>query len=108
MKRKLIYVAHPFQGKQENVQKTEKIILQLIKLYPDYTFFSPLHATGFYYFAKTYEEGMKDCIELLSRCDELWLCHGWEQSKGCNIEYNYANEHGMPIRLVDEILAIAG
>lgn len=103
--RKLVYVAHPFQGKPENVQNVEKIILQLIKLYSDYTFLSPLHATGFYYFEKTYEEGMRDCIEILIRCDELWLCHGWEQSKGCNIEYNYAKEHGIPTRFVDEMLS---
>ena len=98
--RKVIYVAHPFQGKRENTEKVEKIILGLIKQYPDYTFFSPLHATGFYYFEKSYEEGMKDCIELLSRCDKLWLCPGWEQSKGCNIEYNWCKEHGKPIRII--------
>lgn len=102
--RKLIYVAHPFLGKPENVQKAEQIILQLIKLYPDYTFFSPLHATGFFYFAKSYEEGMKDCIEMLGRCDELWLCNGWEESKGCNIELEWAECRYMPVKYVDLIL----
>ena len=102
--RKLIYVAHPFQGKPENTQSVEKIILQLIKLYPDYTFLSPLHATGFYYFEKSYEEGMKDCIEILSRCDELWLCNWWENSKGCNIEYDWCKEHGKPIQFVTDML----
>lgn len=99
--RKLVYIAHPFQGKEENIKKVENIILELIKLYPDITFFSPLHATGFYYFAKSYEEGMKDCIEMLDRCDELWLCQGWEDSKGCNIEYNYCKEHYKPVKLVN-------
>jgi hypothetical protein len=99
--KKVIYVAHPFQGKPENVASVEKIIRKLIKLYPDYVFFSPLHATGYYYFEKTYEEGMKDCIELLSRCDELWLCNGWEESKGCNIEYNWCKENYKPTTLVN-------
>jgi hypothetical protein len=98
---KVIYIAHPFQGKPENIKKVEQIILDLIKLYPDYTFYSPLHATGFYYFAKSYEDGMEDCLEMLSRSDELWLSPNWEQSKGCNIEYNWAKEHYMPIKLVD-------
>lgn len=98
--RKVIYVAHPFQGKPENVRKAEEIILKLIKLYPDCTFFSPLHATGFYYHEKPYDEGMKDCIAILNRCDELWLCPGWEQSKGCNIEYNWCKEHGKPIKFI--------
>lgn len=96
--RRVIYVAHPFSGKSENVKKVEKIILKLIKQYPNYTFFSPLHATGYYYFEKSYEEGMKDCIELLSRCDELWLCPGWRESRGCNMEYEYAKKHGIPIK----------
>ena len=64
--RKVIYIAHPFLGKPENVQKVEKIILKLIEQYPDYTFYSPLYATGFFYF-KSYEEGMKDCA--LRCCD---------------------------------------
>lgn len=98
MKRKLIYIAHPFLGKVENVAKAEKIILGLIRQYPDHTFFSPLHATGFYYFEKSYEEGMKDCIEMLSRCDELWLCEGWKDSKGCNIERDWAIANNMPIQ----------
>jgi len=96
--RKVIYVAHPFNGKQDNVQKVEKIILKLIEQYPDYTFYSPLHSTGFYYFKKTYEEGMKDCLEMLSRCDELWLCPGWRNSKGCNIEYDWCRKNGKPVR----------
>ena len=103
--RKIIYIAHPFQGNPENVQKVEQIILQLIKLYPDCTFYSPLHATGFYYFTKTYKEGMKDCTEMLNRCDELWLCDGWEESRGCGIEHDFAKERCIPIKFVDEILS---
>ena len=98
--RKVIYIAHPFLGKPENVQKVEKIILKLIEQYPDYTFYSPLHATGFYYFKKTYEEGMKDCIEMLRRSDELWLCPGWQNSRGCNMEKKFAEEHGIPVKEV--------
>jgi hypothetical protein len=99
--RKLIYVAHKFGGDPENVRKVEAIILQLIKLYPDYTFYSPLHALGFYYFAKPYEEGMKDCIEMLDRCDELWLCNGWQKSNGCNTECEYFLREGRPIKYLE-------
>ena len=102
--RKVIYVAHPFQGKPENVQKVEEIIIDLVRLYPDYVFYSPLHATGFYYFEKSYEEGMKDCIAVLNRCDELWLCPGWEESRGCNIEFEYFTHQGRPVRYVADIL----
>jgi hypothetical protein len=102
---KLVYVAHPFQGLQSNVKNVESIILRLIKLYPTVTFFSPLHATGFYYHEKTYENGMKDCLTMLSKCDELWLSEGWEQSTGCKIEYDWwkANKR-KPIKLVKDML----
>lgn len=95
---KKVYIAHPFQGKNENVQKVEKIILDLIKQDENILYISPLHATGFYYFAMSYEKGMEHCFTLLSMCDELWLCPGWQDSKGCNLEKAYAEEHGIPIR----------
>jgi len=106
-KRKLIYVAHPFGGNPANIKKVEAIILQLIRIYPNYTFYSPLHATGFFYFVKSYEEGMKDCIEMLRRSDELWLCEGYEDSRGCLIEYGYCLENNKPVKFVDEILSFA-
>ena len=71
---KLIYIAHPFGGEQENVEKVENIIKRLLHEHPDCTFYSPLHATGFLYDKLNYIDGMEHCFEGLSRCDELWLC----------------------------------
>ena len=97
---KMCYIAHPFQGKPENVADAEKIILKLLKLYPDTVFLSPLHATGFYYFALSYELGMEHCFEMLKRCDELWLCENWRTSRGCGLEYDYADRFNMPIKYI--------
>jgi len=97
---KLVYIAHPFQGKPENVEDAQRIILELLKRDPKTVYLSPLHATGFYYFALSYEDGMEHCFEMLKRCDELWLCEGWETSKGCNLEFGYAEELGMPIKYI--------
>jgi len=97
---KKIYVAHPFGGKDENRQKVEAIIKKLLKKHPDKHFISPIHATGFCYNDIPYSQGMELCFELLSICDELWLCEGWKESKGCNLEFEYALKHGIPIRLV--------
>lgn len=100
---KLIYIAHPFGGKQENVQRVETIIKKLLAVLPDnYTFYSPLHATGFLYNIMPYERGMEHCFEVLSRCDELWLCEGWENSRGCRMEKEYAEKHNIPISYVKE------
>jgi hypothetical protein len=94
---KLIYIAHPFDGKQENVDKVQAIILDLALKLPDHTFYSPLHATGFMYSQLTYLDGMEHCFEALNRCDELWLCEGWQDSRGCNMEYAFAKGKGIPI-----------
>jgi hypothetical protein len=96
----LVYVAHPFGGKEENVDKAQAIILDLIHKFPDYTFYSPLHATGFFYNEVSYLDGMEHCFEMLGRCDALWLCEGWQDSRGCNMEYAYAKGKGIPIREV--------
>jgi hypothetical protein len=95
---KHVYIAHPFQGKDENRQKVEAIILDLLKQDPNTLYISPIHATGFYYFAMSYEEGMKHCFEMLCMCDELWLCPGWESSIGCNLEKEFAEKHDIPIK----------
>ena len=97
---KVAYIAHPFGGKQENVKDVELIILKLLPLYPDYTIYSPLHCTGFFYFAVSYVAGMEHCFEFLKRADELWLCKGWEESTGCRMEAEYAVAHGIPINFI--------
>ena len=101
---RLIYIAHPFGGNQENVEKVQSIITKLLlHKHPDCTFYSPLHATGFLYNQLTYLGGMKHCFEALGRCDELWLCEGWKDSRGCNMEYWFAKGKGIPIKFVGGI-----
>ena len=97
---KLIYIAHSFGGKQENVDKAQAIILDLLHKHPDCTFYSPLHATGFMYSQLTYLDGMEHCFEALSRCDELWICGNWRDSRGCNMEYGFAKAKGIPIKFI--------
>ena len=97
----LIYIAHPYGGKQENVNKVQSIILDRALKLTDHTFYSPLHTTGFLYEELSYLDGMEHCFEALSRCDELWLCEGWEKSRGCNLEYAFAKGKGIPIELIN-------
>lgn len=94
---KVAYIAHPFGGKPENVQDVERIIRQLIKQYPKYTFYSPLHNTGFFYNDIDYDTGLEHCLAMLKRCDELWLCKGWANSRGCMREVVFAHKHSIPI-----------
>ena len=48
----------------------------------------------------SYLEGMEHCFEALSRCDELWLCGNWQDSRGCNMEYGFAKAKGIQIEFI--------
>lgn len=98
---RLIYLAHPYGGDEKNVEDAKQMVRRLVQKFPGTVFLSPLQATGFYYNDIPYIEGMHHCLELLSRCDEIWLCKGWEDSKGCMMEYAFAKAKGIPIYQVD-------
>lgn len=40
---------------------------------------------------------MGRCIELIMKCDAIYLDHGWLQSKGCNLEYRCAKIYGLAV-----------
>lgn len=94
---KVVYLAHPYGGDEANVEDAKQITRQLVKKFPGTVFLSPLQATGFYYNDIPYLQGMEHCLELLSRCDELWLCDEWQDSKGCCMEYAAALMRHMPV-----------
>ena len=97
---RLIYLAHPFGGLKENVGAVEKIVKGLLHKHPGCTFYSPIHATGFFYSQLTFLSGMEHCFEALSRCDELCLCGNWRESRGCNMEYGFAKAKGITVKFI--------
>ena len=47
-----------------------------------------------------YQIANKDNVQvniILALADVLWLCDGWEYSKGCNIELECAIQYGLDI-----------
>ena len=63
---RMTYIAHPFGGEQENIDKVQEIIIDFVSQISDHTFYSPLHATGFLYNDVDYIDGMEHCFEALS------------------------------------------
>lgn len=50
----------------------------------------------------TYEYWMGACLALLSRATHAMFLPGWKQSRGCRIEHDFCEAHGIPIMyLVD-------
>ena len=95
----LVYIAHPFTGDEEsNIKKAKAIRACLQAKYPDKVFITPL---GFFGDAdnKTvnYCQELSQCLELLSRCDTLLVCNGWEDSNGCRAETAFALQQGKRI-----------
>lgn len=86
-----VYVAHPYGGNEDNKYRVEEIVKALASAEGKGTcLISPIHTFGFLYDTVSYVQGMDMCLDLLSTCDELVLCPGWENSKGCLMEYAYA------------------
>lgn len=41
---------------------------------------------------------MRRDIQMLSKCDMIYMLHGWEYSKGCRLELDVATTFGMMVR----------
>lgn len=100
--KKIIYLSHDYSGKEENKRHIEKVIKQLIRMFPDHTFLSPVHALGFTYHDLPYDEGMRHCLALLDMCDENWYVKGYCSGKGCNMEQEYSIAHRIPVKFVPD------
>lgn len=94
---KVVYISHPYGGRDSNKQDIENAILRLNKLYPTYLFLSPVNTFGFEYYECSYEDGIKKCLWLLDRCDEMWVFgDDYEQSRGCMTEIQYCRDNNIP------------
>lgn len=47
----------------------------------------------------SYNESMGKCIEALLGCDMIFLCEGWQKSKGCMAELQVAMVYGMDLNV---------
>ncbi|HWQ42791.1 MAG TPA: DUF4406 domain-containing protein [Desulfosporosinus sp.] len=97
---KKIYVAHPFQGKRQNIQAITHICQRLVQfgVMP----ISPVHSFS-YLNDKVLEDrqrAMEFCEELVSTADEIWFFGDYKNSEGCQLEWNTALIELVTIRIV--------
>lgn len=90
------YMAHPYGGKAENIEKACDMAEKLADLHPRMAIINPLD--NFRYLAYF---GERDILErekqVLERCDVLIMTGDWKASPGCMGEASFAYAHNIPI-----------
>lgn len=101
-RKELVYISHPYGGNINNYERIEEKVLEYVIDNNWALPISPVLMWGHLYHEIEYDTGMEMCLDLLSRCDRLHLCSGWQQSIGCMAEWAFALAKGMPINYEDE------
>lgn len=95
------YMAHPYGGKAENIEKACDMAEKLADHHPRMAIINPLD--NFRYLAYF---GERDILarekQVLERCDVLIMTGDWKTSPGCMGEFSFAYNHGIPIIEPDE------
>ena len=45
----------------------------------------------------SYEDTLSSDLAVISKCDAIFFCPGWEKGKGTLVEYEFADKNGIPI-----------
>ena len=107
MKKKLVYVAHPYGGKESNRKKIDVIMEDLVLNDASHDYISPIHNFGYVYLTgDNYQRGLDICLSLLGQCDILVLCPECESSRGCKGEFEYAKKHSISTFTLNEWKAL--
>ncbi len=104
--RDVVYVAGPFRAKtqwgiMQNVRNAEDASLRLWK--QGYAVICPHTMTQHFQNECPDDVWLKGCIELLRRCDAIYLVHGWRDSEGSVEELRIAKELGLTV-MYDECI----
>jgi len=96
----VIYVAGRYRGENayeihENILHAERASLDLWK--EGYVPITPHKLTEHFQGVLPDEVWLNGCLELLKRCDAIFLLRGWQQSKGSVAEYELAKELGLEV-----------
>ena len=97
----IIYVAHKYQSKQENLERAKKIThdLQIADL--ENTYICPLLVFSHLEYGEIgYEAEIEACLDILSVCDKLVVAS--DISKGVAKEIDFANLVNMEVEYLED------
>ena len=95
---KKLFISQPMRGKtdEEILRERDEVIAIAMDIVKDNvevidSFFqdAPVEAKPLWFLGKS--------IELLSSADIVYFCKGWNDARGCRIEYECAKEYGIEI-----------
>ncbi len=103
---KVIYLAGPFRSKTQwgitqNVQRAERVSLELWK--QGWVVVCPHKMTEHFQNECPDKLWLDGCLELLARCDAIYMLKGWWDSEGSRGELKRAGELGLEIYYEESI-----
>lgn len=101
-KDKLIFICHPYTPKngysmEDNLHLGALICKEVLDL--GLTIISPIHHSHSIDQQQKQDPELwyEQALRLLKKCDVILMCPGWQNSKGCKLEYKKAIEWGIKI-----------
>lgn len=98
----IIYVSGKYGGDiATNIKAAEAVTVQLMR--NGFDVFCPHKNTAGFeqYTDLTYDRFIEMDLNILERCDAIYMMQGWEDSNGAKIEKEYAEEIDLPVILAD-------
>ena len=96
----LIYIAHEYGGDLNNVEKAKRITHDLQVADTENTYLCPLLALSHLKYKElSYEDEMAICLDMLSRCDGMFVAS--KISEGVRREIDFAKSHGIEVAYVE-------
>ena len=97
------YVAHAFGGKQENLERAKKITHDLQVKNLANCYICPLLTFSHLEYGEIgFDNEMELCLDILSQCDKLIVASGFSNSKGVQMEIDFAKLVKMEVVWLDE------
>lgn len=93
---KKLFISQPMNGKtdeeilatrEEAIKKAEELLGENVEVIDSFFQSAPHDAKPLWFLGKS--------IELLSTADVVFFAKGWENARGCRIEYECAKEYGL-------------
>lgn len=101
----IVYLSHPYGGKQENLSEINECQRLLTIMHPENLYLNPIAMFGSLYDCTTYEQGLNMTLLLLEElADEMIICssvfsNDWRSSKGCHTEVLYCDSRHIPCKI---------